>query len=225
MVKQIPSSEVSQEALKGSCSYFTWLCQCSGLEGGPLARLFYETDFRWPDTVPDDENRAKNAKDLREQYAIYLLAGDHASDVISEAQWRDIDRMKKSIIGDACVFEVLVHLAIEMDNLMNMNSESQIKQYFAKLMENAGFDLYDEEDWDGAPDKVDAYWKQVLDRVLDRTYLPDGEGSLFPLDVTSEKVASGEIDQRTRPLWEQLNDWVDQEMEIDDGLWDDGERT
>lgn len=216
MVRQIPSSDVSQEALKHHASYFTWLCMQSGLEG-PLARLFYETDFRWLDAVPDDENRAKNAKDLREQYAIYLLAGDHVADVISEEQWRDIDRLKKSIIGDACVFEVLVHLAKELDNLLNMDPESKVQTYFERLMMNVGFDLYDEEDWDENSEKTEKYWKKLLDRVLDRQYLPDGEGGLFPLDLHSEEDIKGMPDQRLRPLWDQMNDWADQEMEAVSG--------
>lgn len=213
MVRQIPSSDVSQEALQHNTSYYTWLCMQSGLEGGPLARLFYETDFRWLDSVPDDENRAKNAKDLREQYAIYLLAGDHMTDVISEEQWHDIDRLKKSIIGNACVFEVLVHLARELDNLLNMDSESKVQEYFGRLMMNVGFDFYDDEDYDHNPKGVEEYWKKLLDRVLDRTYLPDGEGGLFPLDLHSEEDIKGMLDQRTRPLWDQMNDWADQEME------------
>ena len=178
----------------------------SGIEG-PLARLFYETDFRWVDTVPDDENRAKEAKDLRTQYAIYLLAKDKIDTVLSSEEWHNVDLLKKSILGPACVFEILVCLARDIDSMLNMDNESHVKDYFSRLMSNVGFDFYDEEDWDENSEKVEKYWKKLLNRLLDRQYLDDGEGGLFPLD-------SPESSQLQRPLWSQMNDWIDQEMEI-----------
>lgn len=216
MVRQIPSTEIATEALKNHCSYYGWLCELSGLSG-PLAQLFYETDFRWSDGIEDDENRAKNAKDLREQYAIFVLRGDDATGIISTEQWRDIDLLKKSILGPACVFEVLVFLARELDSMLNMEAESQVQKYFSVMMSNAGFDVKDDEDWDGNAEKTESYWKEVLDRVLDRKYEASGKGGLFPLN---DDESSG-FDQRKRPLWSQLNDWADQEMEAseEDG-WD-----
>lgn len=206
MVRQIPSSNVAETALKNSCSYFTWLCQESGIDG-PLARLFYETDFRWVDGVADDENRAKEAKDLREQYAIFLIAGSAAEAVVDEAQWRDIDILKKSILGPACVFEVLVCLARNMNDLMNIDPEPKVKEYFGRLMMNVGFDFYDEEDWDDNSQKVEKYWTDLLNRVLDRAYLPDGEGGLFP-------VEDAEADLRELSLWDQMNLWTNEQMEL-----------
>ena len=210
MVRQIPSTDIASEALKNHCSYFSWLCELSGAEG-PLARIFYETDFRWPEGIEDDENRAKSAKDLREQYAIYLLCGDNALGIITKEQWHDIDLLKKSIIGPACVFEVLVCLAIELDSMLNMEAESQVKIYFTKMMENAGFDVKDDEDWDENSEKTEKYWNKILEKVLDRSYKKDGKGGLFPLKNCSE-----EQDQRKKSLWSQMNDWADQEM--DDNL-------
>lgn len=215
MVRQIPSTELAEEVLKNHCSYFYWLCQESGI-GGPLARLFFNTDFRWVDSIPDDENRAKEAQALREQYAIFLVAGE-AKSTISEEAWKKIDRLKKSILGPTCVFEVFVCLARNLDDLLNMEPESKVRDYFARMMENAGFDFYEDDDWDGDAEKVERYWKTTLDRVLDRTYLPDGEGGLFPLDT----VDGLDFDQRKRSLWSQLNDWADQEMSAnDEGLGD-----
>lgn len=208
MVRQIPSTKIASDALQKHCSYFSWLCELSGAEG-PLARIFYETDFRWPDGIEDDENRAKSAKDLREQYAIYLLCGDDANGIISTEKWHDIDLLKKSILGPASVFEVLVCLAMELDSMLNMEPESQVKKYFSKMMENAGFDVMDDEDWDGDAKKTEKYWQNVLDRVLDRKYDKTGKGGLFPI----KKQESGNYDQRKKPLWSQMNDWADQEMD------------
>lgn len=208
MVRQIPSTDIAYNALKNHCSYFSWLCMCSGIEG-PLARLFFETDFRWKDGIVDDENRAKEAKDLREQYAIYILAGDDLTTAISEDQWKDIEKLKKSILGPACVFEVFVCLARNMDDMLNMESESQVKKYFSILMENAGFDVKDEEDWDDDSEKTEKYWTFVLNRVLDRTYCHNGKGGLFPVESSDDN----EYDAVQRSLWDQMNDWAELEMD------------
>lgn len=207
MARQIPSSDMAQEALKNHDSYYAWLCKESGISG-PLAQMFFETDFRWTEDVLDDENRAKDGVALREQYAIYLLACD--KDTVTEQQWHNIDRLKKSILGPASVFEVLVCLARDLDEMLNMDPERQVQTYFERLMMNVGFDFYDEEDYDMDPKKVTEYWHGLMDRMLDRTYLPDGEGGLFPLDLTENLT----IDMRKIPLWEQLNTWVGQEMTI-----------
>lgn len=217
MVRQIPSTNIAYSALKNHCSYFTWLCDISGLSG-PLARLFFETDFRWVDGIVDDENRAKDAKDLREQYAIFILADNYTASAIPTEKWKDIDLLKKSILGPACVFEVFVCLAIDADNMLNVKAEPQVKYYFNRLMENAGFDVMDEEDWDDNSEKAESYWKEILDRVLDRTYSADGKGGLFPIK-TSDKT--GEYNAAQRSLWEQMNDWADQEMDNSDSDFGD----
>lgn len=215
MVRQIPSTDVGEEALRHHDSYYTWLCNCSGIEG-PLAQLFFETDFRWNEAIPDDANRAKKAREeLRERYAQHLLLGEDG--LFTEELRHKIDRVVKSILGPACVFEVLVSLAMELDEMLNLEDKPEPEKYFARLMSNVGFDFYDEEDYDDNPEKVTKYWKKLMDGVLDRTYLPDGEGGLFPLDMSSESEnpgyfdSGGDHDQRYKSLWEQLQAWVDEE--------------
>ena len=213
MVIQIPSSDIGENALKNHDSYYLWLCKQSGING-PLAHLFYETEFRWDKDIPDDENRAKVAAELREQYAQHLLVGEDG--LISPEMRKKIDIIVKSILGPVCVFEVLVSLSQALDGLLNMDEEPHVDQYFSILMSNVGFDFYDDEDHDGNPEKVDQYWKKLMDRWLDRTFLPDGEGSLFPLDLKIWRE-NGESDQRKKPIWEQLNEWVI-EQNFDDEL-------
>ena len=205
---QIPSTDVGKEALKNHDSYYAWLCKQSGISG-PLARLFFETDFRWKSDIPDDENRAKVALDLREQYAEHLLVGDN--EFISDDVRKKIDRVVKSILGPSCVFEVLVSLAKEIDETLNMEEESHVADYFGKLMDNVGFDFYDEEDYDDKPEMVTDYWAKRMNRWLDRDYLPDGEGGLFPLEMDSEGLGMGN-DQRKRSLWDQMQDWLSAEI-------------
>lgn len=212
MARQIPSTDLAREALKSHHSYYGWLCEKSGISG-PLAQLFYSTDFRWVDGIKDDENREKDALSLRNDYAISLLTGDK-NNVLTSEEWRNVDRVKKSILGPACVFEVFVKLAQELNDMLNMDEENRTSEYFERLMMNVGFNFYDDEDYDSNPERVEKYWKEKLDTVLDRIYLPDGEGGLFPLDMAGkspEEIAK--MDQRKRSLWEQMNDWVVQEMD------------
>lgn len=209
MARQIPINNLVQDALKNHKSYYSWLCQESGI-GGPLAQMFFETDFRWKEDIPDDENRAKDAVALREQYAIFILIGEE-TELISTEQWHDIDRIKKSILGPACVFEVLVCLARNLDEMLNLEEKKDVGKYFHQLMENGKFDLYDEEDYDFDTEKVKNYWEKHMNCILDRTYSADGTGSLFPFHG---KIVDGNIpDQRKKSLWDQANDWVDIKLE------------
>ena len=208
MVKQIPSTDLVQKALKNHQSYYSWLCQESGISG-PLAHLFFETEFRWPNGMENDENRAKDAMALREQYAIFVLIGND-DDVVLTEQWHDIDRIKKSILGPACVFEVFVCLARDLNDMLNLDEQSRVADYFQILIKNGEFDFYDDEDYDANAKMVETYWKKCLDRILDRTYGPEGKGGLFPID---QKKCKHPEDQRTKSLWQQMNDWVDIEIE------------
>lgn len=216
MVRQIPSTDVGEEALRHHDSYYSWLCKCSGIDG-PLAQLFFETDFRWSDITPDDANRAKKAKEeLRERYAQHLLLGEDG--LFTEEIRHKIDRVVKSILGPTCVFEVLVSVSMELDELLNLEDKPEPDKYFARLMGNVGFDFYDDEDYDHNPEKVMKYWKKLMDKWLDRDYLPDGEGGLFPLDLSVESEdpdyfkGGGTHDQRYKSLWEQMQFWVDEEI-------------
>lgn len=209
MAIQIPSDPVSKDALINHKSYYKWLCELSGIDG-VLAQKFFLTDFRWNEDIPDDANRAKEAREeLREKYARHILKLDDEDNISAEDRTK-IDRVVKSILGPACVFEVLVMLAKNIDDMMNMEEEPHISEYFERLMMNAGFDFYDEEDYDMDSGKVINYWQKCLDRWLDRDYLADGEGGLFPLTVNpGEKLP---YDQRKRSLWEQMGAWINQEF-------------
>lgn len=203
MVKQIPGTDIVLDALKKHDSYYSWLCSESGISG-ELAILLFETDFRWVDDIPDDENRGKEALSLRERYAEHLTMND--DEVFTKEIRKNIDLIVKNLLGPPSLFEVLVSLARDMDGMLNLESKPQVPVYFARLMSNAGFDHYDDEDYDHRPEKVMGYWKKLIDRILDRTYSEDGKGGLFPLKHPKS-------DQRKRSLWNQLNDWVDQEMD------------
>lgn len=209
MAIQIPSDETAKEALEKHKSYYKWLCELSGMDG-VLAQMFFQTDFRWDDGIPDDANRAKESKEeLREKYARHILNIDDESNISTDDRTK-IDRVVRSILGPACVFEVLVMIAKNIDDMMNMEEEPHISEYFERLMMNVGFDFYDEEDYDVNPEKVTKYWENCLDRWLDREYLPDGEGGLFPLAV--DLMGEKRYDQRKRSLWEQMGDWINQEF-------------
>lgn len=198
MAKQIHNIELIDDFFRDEKSYFRWLCSKSGLEGG-LALLFFATDFRWK--VPDDENRAKEALELRDFYAREVGEGQEKA---------VLDRIKKSIIGPASCFEVFLSLAMALNDMLNMENESKTSYFFHKMMENSGFSTFDDEDLDMSPKSVELFWRGSLDKILDRTYSANGEGSLFGVCQSAESVLDdGVFDQRERPLWAQLNDYAD----------------
>lgn len=206
MVRQLPTSDIGKNALKNHNSYFAWLCDQSGLHN-PLSRIFYETEFRWSKEIPDDANRAKAGMELREAYAQHLLIGEDG--VISPADRKNIDRLMKSIIGPASVFEVLVSIARTLDEMLNLEEKPRPEVYFGRLMENLGLDIYDDEDYDLRPEQTRKAVQEALDKWMDRAFLPDGEGGLFPLDTTEKSYP----DQRKVSIWEQMGTWVEQEFE------------
>lgn len=205
MVRQLPASDIGKDALKNHHSYFAWLCDQSGLHS-PLSRIFYETDFRWSKDIPDDENRAKAGTELRETYAQHILVGKDG--IITPEIRKSVDRLMKSIIGPASVFEVLVSLARTLDEMLNLEAEPRSQDYFARLMENLGLDIYDDEDFDLRPEQTHGAVMEIINRWLDREFEPDGEGGLFPLDATEMSFP----DQRKESIWAQMQAWVDQEF-------------
>ena len=216
MVRQIPSTDIGVEALRHHDSYYGWLCKKSGING-PLAMLFFETDFRWSKDIPDDEKIAKKAKEeLRERYGQHLILGEDG--IFTDEIRTKIDRIVKSILGPACVFEVLVSLSIELDELLNMENDPAPEKYFERLISNLGIDIMDDEDYDLHPEATKKYWMKLINTWMDREFLPDGEGSLFPLNSNLHSsdedffASGGPHDQRKMCILDQLNAWVEEEI-------------
>lgn len=210
MVKQIHNCEVVEELIKKGNGYFHWLQKISGISG-PLSSMFADTEFVSKDKL-DDVLVEKAKEEVRRRY----------TDDISEQEGiendKDVEAINKSIRGDCCVFEVIVCLAISLNEMFEDFDAYDGTSHFCNIMmENAGFNRYDEEDWDMRPEEVKAYWEKHLNRILDREYGFYGGGGFFPLEPGKGVEVS---DRRHISLWQQMNDWVDQHTD-EDGEWVD----
>ena len=217
MVKQIRNGKLLEDIMERGDGYFHWLQEKSGLSG-PLSSMLAETEFVSLYGLDDIlEQSAKEA--VRQNYTDYLREKDGLND-------KDAETINKSIRGGCCLFEVMLHLA---DSISEMLGDEDSSKFFAILLENCGMDKYDEEDWDMRSEEVKQYWQKCIDRILKREYTNYGGGGLFPVKPFAN-ARSGEFsveeydetysDRRDVPLWQQMNDWVDQHTN-EDGEWVD----
>lgn len=103
------------------------------------------------------------------------------------------------------VLEVLVVLALEMDDICYDPSEGERPDVFFWIMlANLGIHPIDFSDFDWTPDKV-IYLHQRLDMWMDRVYSPDGNGCPFP-------ITNPQDDMIKVPLWTQMQWFCNEEL-------------
>lgn len=191
MVKQIRNSELVEKLIDRGDGYFCWLQRKSGVDG-PLASLLADTDFLDAAGV-DDVLVEKTKEELRRAYAEDVLTEDDASD-------KEIEEVIRSVRGPVCLFEVILCLAISVNEMFeDLDAYEGPAHFFGILMANSGLDKYDEEDLDMHPFVVKSYWENCIKKI--RSQLFPGCGA-------------------ENSLWKQMNSWVDQHTN-EDGEWVD----
>lgn len=215
MVKQIRNDEVVGKIIDQGDGYFHWLQRVSGLSG-PLSSMLADTEFVSVKDI-DDVIEKKAKEEIRRKYADNIAEKENLDD-------KETDTLLKSIRGNCCLFEVIVCLAYSINEMFeDLDAYDGCAHFFNILMENAGFNQYDEEDYDMHTDKVKEYWKHIIEVLVGRKYREDGfGGGLFPLDKRSLRPNNEGpySDRRKISLWHQMNDWVDQHTN-EDGEWVD----
>lgn len=170
--------------------YFNWLCakvidvnlSSPSLTYWNLLRLLHRTEFVW--VQPMDYNRASDGKELRKEFLI-------AADIPDHPEWR---------LGPGCsCLEMFIGFARRAEWV----TEDPVPEWFWEFMSNLGLREY--------PDANSYEYEMIdiLDTFIWRTYLPDGQGGLFPLDNPPE-------DERNVELWYQFNHY------LTDHEWDPG---
>ena len=150
--------------------YFSWLYQLIGQQRRPYKKLckeLHKKPYRW--TVPNDDNRAEDGLNLRDQFI--------------EENELDIDHLEvRYFLKNACsVFEMLVALSQRINELtfdLNTQQDNSSK-WFLELIKNLRLDhLTDGEIFY-------KYTEEIIDTVLEtflsRTYDSYGRGGLFPM--------------------------------------------
>jgi hypothetical protein len=143
-----------------------------------LLRQMYVKEFVW--FVPNDDNRVEDGKYLRRDFV------DDLRLINVDAGWLDLG---------CSMLELLVGLA----RRLSFEAGGESRDWFWHLVNNIEirFNDIDYKECPTAKTDID----DALDRVIWRTYSPDGDRGLFPLMNPQE-------DQRKVELWYQLCAYV-----------------
>lgn len=163
--------------------YFVWLYSQVGSEKDRnrsrthwnLLRQFQQTEFIW--IVPNDDNRAEDGRDLRHEFI-------HAN------QLEDID---PDWLRLGCS---MLELLIGLSRRLAFEDDGKPRDWFWVMVQNLNLKQYT----DQSPLPVKTV-DDALQRVIWRTYNPDGIGGLFPLMGAFD-------DQRRIELWYQLSAYL-----------------
>ena len=168
--------------------YLSWLySQVASVRTRARARTHWKLFRQLQNTifvaiVSNDENRIADARDLRYESL------DQAEDEQGDRDW---------MRSPCTMLELLIILsraaAFEMDD-----SASAWFWHFIQVLD---LEHFNDREYDNHPDHVQDAVARTLERVIWRTYKPDGRGGLFPLRNPNE-------DQRDVELWYQLNAYL-----------------
>lgn len=132
--------------------------------------------------VSNDENRIADARDLRYEYLDKYENGHKHLD------W---------LMTPCSMFELLIVLS----NAAAFEMDDRVDAWFWHFIDTLGFEQFNDREYDQHPDHVEQAVTTTLDRVIWRTYKPNGQGGLFPLREPNEN-------QREVELWYQLNAYL-----------------
>lgn len=163
--------------------YFRWLCaQVGETEDRKPSRTFWNllrklftTEFVY--LIPNDDNRAADGRDLRYEFV-------------------DEERLEvpEDWMTQGCS---MMELLIGLSRRLSFELEGGPRLWFWRLVANLDLDQYN----DSMP-FPEARVDHILDKVIWRTYKPNGREGLFPLK------ARGGPDQRDVELFYQLQAYV-----------------
>lgn len=168
-------------------SYFHWLYTLIGSSSRVPSRTHYALGrqlFRqeFVPHIPRDENRVNDGRDLRYEFVNEKMAT------------REIEKVNASWMGMGCSF---LEMLIALSRVFAFETETTTRGCFWHMMDNLNVSQFnDRYHAFGEGDIADA-----MERVINRTYAPDGSGGLFPLQNPKE-------DQRHVEIWYQLNAYL-----------------
>lgn len=143
--------------------YFRWLYEQAAditetrpdLSYWNLFRQLYTTEFVW--TIPHDDNRVEDGRDLRQEFA------DQLEIEIHDASWLTL----------GCS---MLELLIGLSRRLAFDGGFEPADWFWRMLENIGLHL--QTDISKFP-REDI--SEILDRIIWRKYEYNGHGGLFPL--------------------------------------------
>ena len=168
--------------------YFIWLYSQVGVvklknparTHWALLRQLYTIEFVW--LIPNDDNRVDDAYDLRGEF----LDGYEGREDVDE-DWQSLG---------TSVLEVLIALARRLSFFTDIDPH----EWFWELLENIDIGMAHTNDQHYNHNTKMAV-DDAVERVIWRTYAPDGRGGLFPLENPHQ-------DQRRVELWYQMSAYL-----------------
>jgi len=143
--------------------YYDWLVAthlsyCN--EYSILLRALYDTPFRV--TILMDENRVGDGLDMRNRFAYQLGLGQQDRELLRQSR-------------PCSVLEIMIGLAQRFDEeyMTQYINEDPIGALVKPMIESLGLQGYDDVHFDQYG------FNQIMTNLLNRTYSPDGRGSLF----------------------------------------------
>lgn len=163
--------------------YFEWLCGLVQIDEPDhsywlLARTLHGTEFY--SILPMDVNREEDGKHLR---SVFL----------------DNTGYVNVLEGPCSVLELLIGVAIRMNDVLTGDEFGDISGYFWELIENLGLDFLDDDTF--FEENPSTFVKSVLFCFIKRKYKRDGEGGIFPQKGPKR-------DQKDVEIWYQMHEYL-----------------
>ena len=175
--------------------YFDWLCLKIGVDPRNPRRNYTKMvamlhGINYIPSLALDENRAGDGLQLRVDFM--NAHGPYGSSTNR---------------GPCTMLEFLVGLASKMNFLMGAEENwHRTEWYFWRMMRHLGLRQLTDDRWDIAHGEF--FVEDACDRVMNRTYDPDGTGGLFPLRQPMK-------DQTEVEIWSQMHAWLCENSDID----------
>lgn len=168
-------------------AYYSWLCDLVDVTRPTrsydiLTRKLHDTRFYW--SVPNDDNRAFEARNLREAFC----------------EENNVEYIFEYFDTGCSILELLVALAYRCESIMvDQYGDMPMRKWYWDMLGNVGLSKFTDEVWNDIDGDFNV--DQVLIRINDRTYKRNGQGGLFPLNHAKK-------DQRSVELWYQMNAYL-----------------
>ena len=162
-------------------TYYDWLVTNHIAYWGTysvLLKSLYDTPFRV--MILMDENRVGDGLDMRDRFIYQYGLGQRERDILRQSR-------------PCSVLEVMVGLAQRFDEeyMTQYNNEDPIGLLVKPMINSLGLQGYDDQHFDRYG------FNQIMMNLLNRTYSPDGLGSLFYIPGIA-------IDMRQIEIWRQM---------------------
>ena len=158
--------------------YFLWLVSKVGANESymSLCGQLYNIKFDW--FVPNDDNRITDGLQLRQEYL-----EDFEDGIVTDM-----------LYSDCSVLEVIIGICYRF----SYDSMLDIDDCFWDIVNNLQLEKYTDNSYTRTSEKQVA---TRIDRFINRTYRPNGQGGLFPLSKPHE-------DQTKVEIWYQMSAYL-----------------